>query len=420
MKVALVIQRFGAEVVGGSESLARQYADMLADRCEVEVLTTCALEHSTWANHYPAGVTTLDGVTIRRFANDFPRTIYWGRLYEMLKGPMNERAFAGSAAEKELLANRLGRWPRALQEEVIYWQGPYPSGLFAHLAEERETYDLFLFFAYLFPTTYFGVQEVPAARTLLCPTLHDEPMAYLPIFRQMFARPQFTIYLSEAERRLAQRFYDTKGAGRVLGMALPGPEAHASLPAGTPENYVLYAGRIEPSKGTDALVEYFDAYKRAYPSDLRLVLIGSPGAALPHHPDILYLGFVSEAQKCALMHEAKVFLHPSAFESFSIVLLESLVQGTPALVNGDSEVMADHCRQSGAGLTYLTRDEFVANLHALLTNAGRRLEMGEKGRDYATRFSYTRVAGQLWETVEACALERKSAETVSTSQVSRS
>jgi glycosyltransferase involved in cell wall biosynthesis len=402
MKVALVIQRYGTEVVGGSESLARQYAGMLAEHCEVDVLTTCALEHSTWANHYPAGVTMLDGVTIRRFANDFPRTIYWGRLYKMLKGPMSELAFAGSAAEKELLAGRLRRWPRALQEEVIYWQGPYPSALFAHLARERESYDLFVFFAYLFPTTYFGMQEVPASRTLFCPTLHDEPMAYLPIFREMFAQPRFTIYLSEAERRLAERFYGCNGASRVLGMALPESDADSPLPPGTPANYVLYAGRIELSKGTHTLVEYFADYKQAYPSDLRLVLIGSLGAALPQHPDVSYLGFVPEAQKQALMRRAKVFIHPSAFESFSIVLLESFMQATPALVNGDCEVMADHCRQSGAGEIYRTPGEFLANLHALLTNDHCRQVLGERGREYAMRYSYVRIARELWESVEEC------------------
>jgi glycosyltransferase involved in cell wall biosynthesis len=402
MRIALIVQRYGTEVVGGSESLARQYAGMLAEHCEVDVLTTCALEHSTWDNHYPAGVTTLDGVTVHRFANDFPRTIYWGRLYELLKGPMDERAFAGSSAEKEMLAGRLRHWPRALQEEVIYWQGPYPSGLFAYLGKESHTYDLFLFFAYLFPTTYFGMQEIPASKTILIPTLHDEPMAYLPVFRQMFARPRFTIYLSEAERRLAERFYGSGCESCVLGMALPEAAADASLLSGMPANYVLYAGRIEPSKGTDTLVEYFAAYKQAHPSDLRLVMIGSPGAALPRHPDVSYLGFVSEAHKQALMRQAKVFLHASAFESFSIVLLESFTQGTPALVNGDCEVMHDHCERSGAGLVYRTQDEFIARLHFLLTNDCHRQEMGAQGRVYAQRYSYVEIARQLWQTVEEC------------------
>jgi glycosyltransferase involved in cell wall biosynthesis len=318
----------------------------------------------------------------------------------MLKGPMDERAFAGSAVEKQMLAGRLRHWPRALQEEVVYWQGPYPSDLLDYLAKERDRYDLFLFFAYLFPTSYFGMQSVPPEKTLFCPTLHDEPMAYLPIFRQMFRRPGFTIFLSEAERRLAERFYGSANGCRVLGMAFPETAADSRLPSNAPANFVLYAGRIEPSKGTDILVDYFAAYKIAHPSDLRLVLIGSPGAALPRHPDVTYLGFVSEGEKQALMDQAKVLVHPSAFESFSIVLLESFAAGTPALVNGECEVMRDHCDQSKAGLAYRNQAEFVTLLHSLLTDDEARLQMGERGRHYASRYTYVDVSRRLWEIVE--------------------
>jgi hypothetical protein len=396
MRIALVVQRYGREVVGGSETLARQYGGMLAEHCDVEVLTTCALDHVTWDNYFPEGVTTDSGVTVRRFRTDFLRTIYWGRLYEMLKGRMDERAFAGSEREKTTLARRLARWPRALQEEVIYWQGPCCSGLFEHLSHERTAYDLFLFFTYLFPTTYFGIQMVPGERAILCPTLHDEPMAYLPVMRGLFQRPRFTIFLSEAERRLGEGLVGFRGASAVIGMAVGQTESSVALPSGTPSSFVLYAGRIEPSKGTDMLIECFCAYKERHPSDLKLVLIGAAGTPIPRHADVHYLGFVSEAQKAALMRRARVFIHPSPYESFSIVLLESFLQGTPALVNGQSQVLTEHCRRSGAGEAFGSLEDFVARLHALLGADERRQTMGERGQRYVTdNFTYDRVADQL-------------------------
>jgi hypothetical protein len=49
MKVALVVQRYGPEVHGGAETLARRMAELLAEHVELEVLTTCAIDYLTWS-----------------------------------------------------------------------------------------------------------------------------------------------------------------------------------------------------------------------------------------------------------------------------------------------------------------------------------------------------------------------------------
>jgi glycosyltransferase involved in cell wall biosynthesis len=400
MKVAFIVQRYGTEVVGGSETLARCYAQSLKDLCEVEVLTTCALDHGTWANHYPPGVTVLDGVPVHRFANDFERGPYWGELYRLLLGPMEEATFAGSPAVKQTHAQRMAAWPRALQEETIYWQGPYSSTLFDYLAQKRRAYDVFLFFAYLFPTSYFGMQCVPRERIAFCPTLHDEPLAYLPTFRQSFRRANGTIFLTEAERALAHRLHGFTGPSEVVGMALVDPPRQNALPPGTPPDYVLYAGRIETLKGLETLFAYFLEYKRRYPSALKLVLIGTVGCTLPDHPDVVYLGFVTEAEKFALMRQARVFIHPSPYESFSIVLLESFLMETPALVNGYNDVLVEHCRHSGAGLGFGGQEEFTCGLQYLLTDEEHRRRMGQLGRRYVQqKFLPEQVTSKLWQTL---------------------
>ena len=68
MKVAIVVQRYGADINGGAEQHARYVAEHLAKHVTVEVLTTCAREYTTWKNEYPEGVDRLRGVTVRRFA----------------------------------------------------------------------------------------------------------------------------------------------------------------------------------------------------------------------------------------------------------------------------------------------------------------------------------------------------------------
>ena len=66
-KIALVNQRYGLEVNGGSEYYTRLIAERLAENYEVEILTTCALNYTTWENHYPEGVEKVNGIPVRRF-----------------------------------------------------------------------------------------------------------------------------------------------------------------------------------------------------------------------------------------------------------------------------------------------------------------------------------------------------------------
>src|SRR5438270_9399764 len=67
-RLGFVPSRYGPDVVGGAETVFREMSHSLASRgWDVEVLTTCAQDHFTWDNVYPAGVQDDEGVTVRRF-----------------------------------------------------------------------------------------------------------------------------------------------------------------------------------------------------------------------------------------------------------------------------------------------------------------------------------------------------------------
>ena len=67
-RIALVPARFCQGAVGGAEIVLEQMARRLQARgWEVEVLTTCALDHHTWENVLPAGKSMEDGLLVHRF-----------------------------------------------------------------------------------------------------------------------------------------------------------------------------------------------------------------------------------------------------------------------------------------------------------------------------------------------------------------
>ena len=96
-RIAFVPPRFGAGVVGGSESLTRETAIGMSGRgWDVEVLTTCAVDHYTWANDLPPGTTVEDGIAVRRFET----VHHWSRVTTEVQNAI--QSGVPSALEKQL------------------------------------------------------------------------------------------------------------------------------------------------------------------------------------------------------------------------------------------------------------------------------------------------------------------------------
>ena len=64
LKIAFVIQRYGLDVVGGSESLCRWTAEHLANDFDIEVITTCAKDYITWKNEYSPGKEAINNINV--------------------------------------------------------------------------------------------------------------------------------------------------------------------------------------------------------------------------------------------------------------------------------------------------------------------------------------------------------------------
>ena len=67
-RIAVVPARYGEGMVGGAEIVLAEMGRRLAARgWDVEVLTTCALDHFGWENVLPAGESVEGGLKVRRF-----------------------------------------------------------------------------------------------------------------------------------------------------------------------------------------------------------------------------------------------------------------------------------------------------------------------------------------------------------------
>ncbi len=395
-KLAIVTQRSHQSVLGGSESLAWQYAMLLKDDYQVDVLTTTAVDATTWANALPARTEQRNGITIRRFRIDQGRTPYWHALHERLLREFEHRSHTETSSNNQ---RKQIRWTLALQEEFIRKQGPYSDDLITFLSKQSHNYKAVIFFTYLFPTTYFGIPQCSKKRCLLVPTLHDEPPAYLSAYTYMVRKVRSLLWNTEAELRLGSLLWGEL-PGRIVRMGI---NTREYAPARQEYPYLLYCGRIDPYKGCDQLVEYFFRYKKENPSDLRLVFTGKDEMGLPAGPDIELKGFVPEEEKFRLMAGALLFVMPSPYESLSIVTLEAMAQRTPVLVNGGCRVLVDHITKSGGGMIYKDYENFASSLNSSLSDPKRHCQMGSLGREYVvSKYQFDVVRNALIEEIEAC------------------
>lgn len=400
MKIAFIIQRYGTEILGGSEYHCRLIAERLAQRHQVEVLTTCARDYITWKNEYPEATDRIRGVTVRRFPNARTRDI---------------DAF-----------NRYSDWifsqPHT-QDDELSWlqqQGPWCPALVEYLQKHHGTYDALIFFTYLYAPTVLGLEIAPE-RSILVPTAHDEPAIHLDLYRGMFSRPAAIAYNTPAERRfLTTTFAINAAAEETVGCGVDLPQHHAyprrsdSAPEaedGATEQpaegrrtrshlnsrgsmfrrrhrlhgpFALYGGRIEKGKGCEELIEYFRAYNQAG-GDASLVLMGVKLMPLPEERFIKFAGMLSDVERGQALEAATVVVVPSPLESLSLLALEAFSVGTPVLANARSEVLVDHCTSSNAGLYYADKDEFVECLKMLTADESLREALGRNGRDYIRR-----------------------------------
>jgi hypothetical protein len=67
VKLAVAVQRYGADINGGAELHARYIAERLSRHADVEVVTTCARDYVTWRNELAPGTEQVNGIAVRRF-----------------------------------------------------------------------------------------------------------------------------------------------------------------------------------------------------------------------------------------------------------------------------------------------------------------------------------------------------------------
>jgi glycosyltransferase involved in cell wall biosynthesis len=171
-------------------------------------------------------------------------------------------------------------------------------------------------------------------------------------------------------------------------------------PRATPPLRFIYAGGCSIRKGTPVLLE---AWEKAQLREAELSLVGSWQLAedrlkrLPR--GVKFVGPVGPERLRELYRESDVFVFPSFFEGFGLVLLEAMACGLPAIASDRSagpDVLDDSCgRVVAAG----DLEQLVEMLRWFGTHRNQLPEMKRAARAKAETFTWKKYRTAVSEAV---------------------
>jgi len=374
----IVSPRYGSEVIGGAERLARMLAASLRDAgWEVEVFTTCAVDAATWRNHYSPGTSTDGGIAVHRFP---------------VRAARRPRAF-------HQLSRGFFRLPPRLRPEALWVaaQGPWSPALVdaVRTAAPRPT----LFLPYLYHPTLRGLPACPGPR-LLMPAAHDEKPLRLRAVGRALAAAGGLLYATEEEREIVEAAHPRATARTPYAVGNVGIEPPPQTDPGAfrarhglgKAPYLLYGGRVAPGKGMEELLEGVRLLRQRHGA--RLVLTGEAGTRTPPGEAVVPAGMLGEQERWDALAGAAAVVVPSFHESLSLLALEAWAVGRPVLANAASPVLAGQVRRSGGGTGYRGAAELATAAADLLADPEAAAALGRAGQRYV-------AATYRWQVVHA-------------------
>ena len=391
MKILYLVQRYGEEIVGGSESACREFAEHLVGLGhEVEVLTSCARDYVEWANYYPPGTEAINGVRVHRLHVRKKRV-------EHLFGRAQQWLLTGS-----------GRPAGFEQRRWAQLMGPDLEGLRSWLIDNHKRFDVAIFMTYLYSTATLGIPVLAGRLPIVFqPTAHTEPTLRVTYFQSLFRMSDSFLFFTPEERRIVQEKFRIEPQGRISGIGIDiapqtsNPEKFRERFGLGNSCYLVYVGRLDPMKGVGELCRFFLESRSRIGHDLKLVLVGDALVDLPKSDDIIVTGYLEPEDKQAAIAGSLALVQPSYFESFSIVLCEAWVQKKPALVQGQSAVLRGQAMRSGGAIPYEGWAEFDCALGMLLEDAARAQQIGENGYKYVVeKYDWPKVMEEFMASIE--------------------
>jgi len=201
--------------------------------------------------------------------------------------------------------------------------------------------------------------------------------------------------------------------------ALP-PDAVSALCArhGITRPFVLHAGGFDARKNVANLIAAYARLPLAVRSGYQLVLVGAIDRDARgrlralyereglNHADVLFPGWLPDADLAALYGNCELSCLPSFQEGFGLPALEAMACGA-AVVGANATSVPEVIGRSDALFDPANVDAVAAKIHAVLTDRAFRADLQAHGLRQSARFTWRATARRALDAMEECVSRRR-------------
>ncbi len=319
---------------------------------------------------------------------------FYGNLFNFMGRRDNARALAGIGMPlKTCRLMPYGVYRRIWGLVPIPYEALFPGGA-----------DLSVFFNYVVP---------PRLRGRVMTTVHDLTYLRYPEtmdpknLRHLRAGMERSVARSDAILTVSE--FSKREIVELLGVpaqrvkvvpnaaSLPARSERSGVPApgfGVQKPYILYVGTIEPRKNLVRLLQAFAMLKKEQGIPHSLVLAGDRGwndeavfTAAASVPNVVFTGYVSQTEKCALYQNADVLAFPSLYEGFGIPPLEAMQLGCP-VVCADAASLPEVTGGAAELVDPLDPAAIAQGLWNVLSDPAHAADLARRGRVRAAAYTW--------------------------------
>jgi glycosyltransferase involved in cell wall biosynthesis len=197
---------------------------------------------------------------------------------------------------------------------------------------------------------------------------------------------------------------------------LPPPDAFRTRHlSGHSGRLILFLGRLSHKKGLDILIRAFADVRKRVP-DAMLVIAGPDDEGLTvrlkdmarlvrAESHVVFVGMLDHGQRMEALAAADVWALPSHTENFGNAALEAIAAGLPTIMSPAVNIAVDAQAAGAAVIAELTPQAFAEAIVRVLGDDRERAELSARGREFAERYDWARVAprwAEMYSDVIAC------------------
>jgi glycosyltransferase involved in cell wall biosynthesis len=175
-----------------------------------------------------------------------------------------------------------------------------------------------------------------------------------------------------------------------------------------PEHYTYYVGSVEPRKNLLTVVRALHQLKQEMGDTIKLVVSGGKSwltselyqqiSELGLTDQVIFTGRVTETEKIALLQHAEVFVFPSFYEGFGLMVLEAFASGCPVITSNNSalpEVVGD----AGILIDATDAPKLALEIKNIFEHPDLRNDLVHRGREFARKFTWSATASATLDTI---------------------